>query len=185
MKGELPVTRREFLNYVWAASIALCMAGSGGMTFWFAMPRHKVGIDVDVDDLPASGQPPMVVLTDMLPNPYSNTKVATSNSILIIQLQEGLMALDRRCTHLGCVMPFSVERKRFDCPCHGSQYTPMGVYIAGPSPRDMDRYRWQALDSSGTVLAQSPRGEPLHVPTGTRQIRISTDELIPGKSSNL
>src|SRR6185436_5567794 len=41
--AQLPMTRREFLYYIWAASMALFMAETGGAILWFAYPRFRVG----------------------------------------------------------------------------------------------------------------------------------------------
>ena len=51
-----------------------------------------------------------------------------------------LFALSQRCPHLGCRVPFCDSSGRFECPCHGSVFDIDGAYIAGPSPRSMDRY---------------------------------------------
>ena len=37
------VTRREFLNYVWGAAMALFMTEMGGAIFLYALPRFKAG----------------------------------------------------------------------------------------------------------------------------------------------
>src|SRR5207237_10715876 len=37
------MSRREFLYYVWAASMALFLAEGGGAVLWFAVPRFKPG----------------------------------------------------------------------------------------------------------------------------------------------
>lgn len=34
----------------------------------------------------------------------------------------GIIAAYRKCTHLGCAVPFSDSRDLFECPCHGSRY---------------------------------------------------------------
>ena len=51
-----------------------------------------------------------------------------------------LLALSQKCPHLGCRVPFCESSGRFECPCHGSIYDIGGEWIAGPSPRGMDRY---------------------------------------------
>jgi cytochrome b6-f complex iron-sulfur subunit len=43
-------------------------------------------------------------------------------------------ALNAICTHLGCVVPWSVADNKFMCPCHGSQYNPDGGVVRGPAP---------------------------------------------------
>ena len=51
-----------------------------------------------------------------------------------------LLALSQKCPHLGCRVPFCESSGRFECPCHGSIFDIGGEWIAGPSPRGMDRH---------------------------------------------
>src|SRR5690349_10912823 len=58
-----PMTRREFLYYIWAASMALFMAETGGAILWFAYPRFKEGtfggvFELDVSEIPPPGSGP-------------------------------------------------------------------------------------------------------------------------------
>src|SRR4030065_276933 len=41
--APLPLSRREFLYYMWGASMAVFMAGTGGALIWFALPRFLPG----------------------------------------------------------------------------------------------------------------------------------------------
>ena len=34
----------------------------------------------------------------------------------------GFLALHRKCTHLGCTVPWSKDQRKFVCPCHASSY---------------------------------------------------------------
>lgn len=50
-----------------------------------------------------------------------------------------VLALDRRCTHLGClVSPAGAE---FHCPCHGSRFDRLGRPLRGPAQRPLGRLR--------------------------------------------
>ena len=42
-EAGVPLSRREFLNYLWGASMAVFLAGAGGVTLWFALPRFREG----------------------------------------------------------------------------------------------------------------------------------------------
>ena len=188
--NDSSVTRREFLNYIWAASIAVFMAGNGIVAFLFAWPRKPIqSVLIEAALLPASGSAPTIMPTNTLPNPYrqmGGIQLTTGpGHVFLAHLAEGLVTLDVRCTHQGCVMPFSESARRFDCPCHGAQFTLNGTYIAGPAPRDMDRYGWQALDTHGNVIAVSDGSAPLPVPPNTARIQIWTDEIINGKASDV
>jgi Rieske Fe-S protein len=42
------------------------------------------------------------------------------------------------CPHLGCRPAWNDGANRFQCPCHGSQFSFEGEHLAGPAPRGMD-----------------------------------------------
>jgi cytochrome b6-f complex iron-sulfur subunit len=52
-----------------------------------------------------------------------------------------VLALYRKCPHLGCQIPQLCESSHwFECLCHGSKYTILGEKRDGPAPRGMDRF---------------------------------------------
>ena len=50
----------------------------------------------------------------------------------------GFVVFSPLCPHLGCRYAYSAEKKKFLCPCHGSEYSTLGVHEAGPALRGLD-----------------------------------------------
>jgi len=62
-----------------------------------------------------------------------------------------VVALDRRCTHLGCRVRASSGGDQLLCPCHGSRFDRQGKPLRGPATRPLRRFR-TSVDSRGEVV---------------------------------
>jgi len=72
----------------------------------------------------------------------------------------GFLALSRRCTHLGCTVPWVAEEKRFLCPCHSSSFDIRGEVVRSPAPRALDLFRVKiennvVMVNSGDLIKRS------------------------------
>jgi nucleotide-binding universal stress UspA family protein/nitrite reductase/ring-hydroxylating ferredoxin subunit len=73
------------------------------------------------------------------------SELAPGEGGIIVQAGEKLAAyvdeagemhlMSARCTHLGCTVAWSSADHLFECPCHGSRYSPMGEVVGGPATR--------------------------------------------------
>ena len=165
------MSRREFLNYAWLATLGIFALETGVVAFQFAMPRLGPGefggvVDIgNVDDLPPVGA---------APEPFNKAK------FWWVRMEAGALALYKVCTHLGCIFDWKSADGKFICPCHGSQFEHDGAFILGPAPRGLDRFVIRAYDGAGNLIAETDKeGGPLQIPPGAT-VRVDTGARING-----
>ena len=163
------VTRREFLNYAWLASIALFTVENIGLGLWFALPNNKTGqfgtlfpIGTVADSVPQPNTPP---------KPFDQGKfwLANVDQTIDDEQKKGVLALYKVCTHLGCLYEWDDSLNHFKCPCHGSAFELAGDYITGPARRNLDRF---------IIIAQAPDGSERTSENGEPLIVNDNDMLI-------
>ena len=52
-----------------------------------------------------------------------------------------LHAVSPDCTHMGCRIAWNTAERTWDCPCHGSRFTPDGKVIQGPAVKPLQPQR--------------------------------------------
>ncbi len=145
-------SRREFLYYIWGASIALLLGEATAGIIWFSLPRFKEGTFGGVFSFP----PDRVPATDAGPLNVPEGRFWVSNVP-----DQGLVVLYGVCTHLGCLPKWVDANIRFECPCHGSKFEKSGLYIEGPAPRSLDRFSTTVIFTDGTSETMSAAGDPI------------------------
>ena len=84
--------------------------------------------------------PQEIVITRTLVDGYMTRRVKERVAVVADpHAAAGLAVLSTTCTHLGCGVSWSAERKAFLCPCHGGVYAPDGTVIGGPPPHALAR----------------------------------------------
>jgi cytochrome b6-f complex iron-sulfur subunit len=72
--------------------------------------------------------------------PGSVTPFADGKFYLARLEDGGFLAVHRKCTHLGCSVPWNSDELRFSCPCHASAFDIHGDVINAPAPRPLDLF---------------------------------------------
>ena len=197
--GAANLTRREFLYYIWGASIALLTVEFTGLLVWFMLPRFREGefggrFKLALDVLPGVNDPPfdypdgrfwLVNLDNQSSTGCERMWVAPGDPTI-----QGVAAIYKVCTHLGCIYAWVDANHRFECPCHGSKYRLDGRRIQDPAPRTLDRFKLFALDADESVIAESEVSadgtyEALPLPSNTAFLQIDTGDKKQGASQPL
>ena len=155
------VSRRNFIRLSFWGGLGTTLLGSVGLLLDFLYPRNVKGFGApvpagNVKDFAKGAEPKafsegqfwLVNLDPAESRPGGSGGAA------------GLIALWRKCPHLGCTVPW---RQTFDyegdkgwyrCPCHGSTYTKTGIRVFGPAPRSMDTMAI-TVDGSGNITVDT------------------------------
>ena len=125
--------RRSFLSKIWIGLglVALAEFVIGGLSF-FVSGRKKDADDSQALIIEAGG------VTDF--HPGTVTLIRAGNCYLSRLDDGGLLAISRKCTHLGCAVPWVAEHNQFECPCHASIFDSTGNVLKSPAPRALDLY---------------------------------------------
>ncbi len=165
-------SRREFLYYIWGASIALLLGQSTAGLLLFAYPRFKAGefggvFSIAPEEIPSAGAAPVS-------KPAGRFWLSNNAS--------GFTALYGVCTHLGCLPKWVDTNDRFECPCHGSKFELDGTYIEGPAPRNLDRFQTTIVFTDGTTAETDADGDPIPLNGRTiQEVRVNTGTRILGR----
>jgi cytochrome b6-f complex iron-sulfur subunit len=138
------VSRKDFMNIVWGAAGILAVTELSLAGLRFLSPRATEGEFGGTFNLGA--------YTDFPPG--SATPVESGRFYLVRLEDGGYLAVYRRCTHLGCAVPFDQASGQFVCPCHGSAFTTEGDVLNPPASRPLDLFP-VSINEAGEILVDT------------------------------
>ena len=141
-----PMPRRDFLGLsaVGSALVALLFGLFGAAR----LPRAAV--------VPVPSRKFRVSLPETLPP--GEAFVPAGRSVAIFRDSDGVYAISRTCTHLGCLV--KVDPDGFHCPCHGSVFDQSGVVVSGPAPSPLAWFLLTLSRDGHVVIDTSQQVKP-------------------------
>jgi cytochrome b6-f complex iron-sulfur subunit len=126
-------SRRSFLNKLWVGLGLVALAEVVTIVFTFLRSNKSKTREADSNAMVTAG-----AVSKFEPN--SVTAFVRGRFYLARLEDEGFLALSRKCTHLGCTVPWVEKEMKFACPCHASAFDITGEVISSPAPRPLDIY---------------------------------------------
>jgi Rieske Fe-S protein len=171
------MTRRGFMRKMLAAGVALLSIEFLGGTLSFLWPNIRQGLGarfrVGTMETILAAQPSFA-MGELFP--YNPARAFLVNVPAAMALASGsptsvpqpsadqLLALWRKCPHLGCLVPEPCDAlHRIRCRCHGSTYNILGEKLKeGPAERGLDHFA-VSIDADGSVMidtSELTQGQP-------------------------
>lgn len=170
---QLSVSRRQFLNRAWGAGFSAFLGffGMGTLSFLWPTLTGGFGTEITAGDYdtileeigPANGFKPKFVAEGRFWLAYYEGTGDAPVYLATNAVDLKMIALYRKCVHLGCSVPHCDTSMLFECPCHGSKYRLNGEFYGGPAPRGLDRFPItlagnKVVVDTGRVETGPPRG---------------------------
>jgi len=127
-------SRRSFLNILWIGLGFVALVEFISVVIAYLFPRRRKIKTGDFETIIDVGPAEKFLLDSV-------TAFVRGKFYLARLKDGGFLALSRKCTHLGCTIPWLSEEKKFICPCHSSEFDIRGEVLSPPAPRALDVYR--------------------------------------------
>jgi cytochrome b6-f complex iron-sulfur subunit len=161
--AETAPGRRRFMKWVWSFFGLAALAEFGWLGGTFLNARNERDTPRKTESIVTAGPLEKFTPSTVTPIPQGQFHLA--------RLEDGsLLALSRRCTHLGCSVPWNEEERRFVCPCHGSAFSLTGEVLTGPAPRPLDTFPVRIENGIVKVDISSPRKRDRFSPEQTARV---------------
>jgi cytochrome b6-f complex iron-sulfur subunit len=126
-------SRRRFLIGIWIGLGVIVLAEMFWIAVSFLRPRSRRRALNALGAIVVAGPVERF-------EPGSVTAFREGRFYLVRLADGGFLALHRKCTHLGCTVPWIPEEGRFACPCHASAFDLRGDVLNPPALRALDLF---------------------------------------------
>lgn len=126
-------SRRSFLTKLWYALGFIALAEFIAVAIAYLRPAKSRPRTDNTDAVIAAGRVETFALNSV-------TAFVRGRFYLARLADGGFLALSRKCTHLGCTVPWVAEDNKFTCPCHASAFDITGNVVSPPASRALDFY---------------------------------------------
>jgi cytochrome b6-f complex iron-sulfur subunit len=143
--------RRQLLRIGFASALALSLAELGAAVAPYLRVTRIIGLGAPVAVGTASAIFQQFAATNDRPILFREGR------FFLLHAPGGIIAAYRKCTHLGCTVPFNTSKDFFECPCHGSRYDKnTAVVLRTPAPRPLQLFHISESASGVLIVDTNP-----------------------------
>jgi cytochrome b6-f complex iron-sulfur subunit len=147
------IKRRQLLRLGFLSGTVLALTELTVLLYPFLKPNKIVGLGAKVPV--GSKESVLAAFQSAQDAPILNSQ----GRFFLLHPEGGIIAAYRKCTHLGCAVPYVPAENRFHCPCHGSIYNKKTAVVeGGPAPKPLQLFH--ITDVNGTLVVDT---NPLNV----------------------
>jgi len=160
------ISRRKFLGRAWLAVAGLLAIEATGGFVSSLWPKAKAK---KISEGGFGGKINIATVEELKAMPVGTITYFREARLYISHVESGYLAMYRKCTHLGCVVPWLPDegseddlatKGRFNCPCHAGIYDRYGLVHGGPPPRPFDLFPatiegGELIVDTGTIIRRS------------------------------
>ena len=145
------VHRRRVLRFGFAAAVGLAVTELAAVVAPYLRVTRITGLGAPITVGPKGDILAQFAKTNDRPILFREGR------FFLLHAPGGIIAAYRKCTHLGCTVPFSVEKDFFECPCHGSRYDKRtAVVLRSPAPRPLQLFHISQSETGALVVDTNP-----------------------------
>jgi len=147
------IKRRQLLRLGFLGGTLLAVGELGGILLPFLTVNKIVGLGAKIP----IGAKDAILASFKASNdaPILNVE----GKFFLLHPDGGIIAAYRKCTHLGCTVPYVAAENQFHCPCHGSIYDKKTAIVkGGPAPKPLQLFH--ITESGGSLIVDT---NPLNV----------------------
>jgi cytochrome b6-f complex iron-sulfur subunit len=145
------IRRRQLLRIGFAGALALSAAELAAAVAPFLRVTRITGL----------GAPVAVGTATQIFAEFAKTNdrpiLFREGRFFLLHAPGGIIAAYRKCTHLGCTVPFNASKDLFECPCHGSRYDKhTAVVLKSPAPKPLQLFHISESPTGVLIVDTNP-----------------------------
>lgn len=152
------IKRRQLLRLGFLGGTLLALGEISAVLIPFMRVNKIVGLGAKI---PAGNKQDILAAFEATDN---TPQLFVAGKFFLLRPEEGIIAAYRKCTHLGCSVPYVAGEQspdgddgQFHCPCHGSLFDKRTAVVqGGPAPKPLQLFHIEETETGTLIVDTNP-----------------------------